>query len=155
PEADFGRRVVSTRPPARSATTPPPGTVATPARATDVVVRNEPVPRIVAAPKAAPQASVPPRPAFGVSQTERPRPTSPPSFEARRPNGAPPAAVAEAPQPRPAPQAQPAPPVRSPPAPPAQPQTAPPTRPQPSPPARTQPAPPQPRPIDAVAAPRL
>jgi len=154
PEADFGRRVVATRPPARSATTtPPPGTVATPARATDVVVRNEPAPRIVAAPKAAPQASVPPRPAFGVSQTERPRPTSPPSFETRRPNVAPPT-VAEASQPQPAPQAQAAPPVRPQPVPPGQPSTAP-ARPQSSQPARPQPAPPQARPVDAVAAPRM
>src|SRR5262249_53091268 len=153
PEADFRPRVVSTRPPARPAPPPPPGAGARPGRARAVVVRNGPVPRIVAAPKAAPQASVPPRPAFGVSQTERPRPTSPPSFEARRPNVAPPAAVAEAPQPQPAPQAQTAPPVRPQPVPPAQPQTAPPARPQPSPPARTQPAPPHARPSDV--APRM
>jgi len=125
PEADLGRRVVATRPPGRSAATPPPGIAPTPARSTEVVVRNEPAPRIVAAPKPAPQASVPPRPPFGASQTERPRPTSPPGFEARRPSVAPTAAVAEAPQPQPAP------------------------------PARPQPAAPQGRPSDAVAPPRV
>src|SRR5262249_5535334 len=148
PEADFGRRVVATRPPARSATTPPPGTVATPARATDVVVRNEPVPRIVAAPKAAPQASVPLRPAFGVSQTERRRPAPRPASGPPRRTGPPRPGAPEPPPPPPPPQPKTPPPARAPPAPPAQPHTAPPARPHPPPPARTHPAPPQARPSD-------
>ncbi|OLB11243.1 MAG: hypothetical protein AUH18_06500 [Candidatus Rokubacteria bacterium 13_2_20CM_69_10] len=77
PEAALDRRVVATRPPARTTVASPPSVVAAPAQATAPVARREPAPRIVAAPTPAPVASVPPRPPFGASQTERVRPASP------------------------------------------------------------------------------
>ena len=95
PEGGLARQVVGTRTPARTTTAPPQGTAPAALRA------NEPAPRIVAAPKTAPPASVPPRPPFGASQTERERPAWPSGFEGRSQRVMPAAPRAEAPQPQP------------------------------------------------------
>jgi hypothetical protein len=87
-DKELARPVVATRPPARHGRENlPPALRDGPVGAAPTTVKL-PEPKIVPAPKAAQKATVPPRPALGTSDVERPRRPEPPHLEATpRPQG--------------------------------------------------------------------
>ena len=82
PESTLSRPVVATRTqPARRAVPRGDSRASAPAAAPGTPTVGAPAPRIVPAPKRAEGAPMPPRPQFGSSSIERPRPPQPPSLE--------------------------------------------------------------------------